>query len=235
MISRSTSTSGRRRSSSARSPSGSDVIYQMAPRTFDLLLLAASVFAADSLISRGGSDPLGPRSGLGAGSPVRRAGQRSRLLELGPRRARRVAHAFSRATASSSTSSTASASPRGGRGLGIGHGVEADQVVLLSGGPRLADRSDRRPDRLDRQGPAGHPLLGPQDHGASRSSSRGRLRAAVPEEDHLGARQGPPDRHQGPRDHPALAILPLRRARLCGRVARRRSRGSASTRTASSA
>ena len=42
-------------------PFGSDVIYQMAPRTFDLLLLAASVFTADSLLSRGGS----VRSNLG--------------------------------------------------------------------------------------------------------------------------------------------------------------------------
>ena len=64
-------------------PLPSDVIYQMTPRTFDLLLLAESVFAADFLISRGGSIRSDLGSGLGARPPVRRAGQRSRLLELG--------------------------------------------------------------------------------------------------------------------------------------------------------
>ena len=36
-------------------PVPSPVIYQMTPRTFDLLLIAASVFTADSLTSRGGT------------------------------------------------------------------------------------------------------------------------------------------------------------------------------------
>ena len=114
-------------------PFPTDVIYQMAPRTFDLLLLAASVFTADSLLSRGGA----VRSDLGAdwvrdlrfvvpvSDPRFWNSVHDQLVELlsfltGDRfefdfvyRERKLQKR---------------------PGLGFGHGVKADQVLLLSGG-----------------------------------------------------------------------------------------------------
>jgi hypothetical protein len=114
-------------------PFGSDVIYQMAPRTFDLLLLAASVFTADSLIPRGGS----VRSDLGADwvrdlefvLPVSDpafwdsvSGELVQLLSFltGDRFAFRFVHRERKLPKQP--------------GLGLAHGVKADQVLLLSGG-----------------------------------------------------------------------------------------------------
>ena len=61
MTLRSTSMTTGRRSCFTRLP-GRELIYQMTPRTLDLLLVAASVFTADSILSRGGR----VRSDLGA-------------------------------------------------------------------------------------------------------------------------------------------------------------------------
>lgn len=110
-----------------------DLLYLMTPRTFDLLLIAEAVFAADSLIARGGSS----RSNLGAAwsrnlefvLPVKdalfwRSVEEDLVELLGFLTGDRFRFQFV---------------PRSGKvlkspGLGLGHQVRADSVVLFSGG-----------------------------------------------------------------------------------------------------
>lgn len=110
-----------------------DVIYRMSPRTFDLLLIAASVFSADSLLSRGGDT----RSDLGA--------DWSRTLHLvipvsDPDFWRSVGEdlvdTLSFLSGDHFLFEFVHRAPKLSRqpGLDLDHGVQADRVILFSGG-----------------------------------------------------------------------------------------------------
>ena len=120
----------------------------MAPRTFDLLLLAASVFAAD-FAALAGVEPSASDLGADwvAGPSVRRAGQRSRLLALGARRSSSELLGFLTGDRFAFDFVYRERKLPKQPGLGLGHGVEADRGPASLRRARLADRSDRGPDR----------------------------------------------------------------------------------------